>query len=136
MRRRELIAGLLLLSTGAPARAQSLPRVIVLHSGFPQRTPVQRLIEALQSLGYADGRTAKIEILGGEGDPKRLESLVGRLANERPEVIIALTSPAVRALKQAGVSSPVVFAFVTDPVGLGICQKPVASRRQLHGSNL
>jgi putative ABC transport system substrate-binding protein len=35
-------------------------------------------------------------------------------------VIIALTSPAVLALKQAGVVMPVVFAFVTDPVGLGI----------------
>src|SRR4029453_14940833 len=30
------------------------------------------------------------------------------------------TSPAVLALKQAGVVMPVVFAFVTDPVGLGI----------------
>ena len=39
---------------------------------------------------------------------------------KKPEVIIALTSPAVLALKQAGVVTPVVFAFVTDPVGLGI----------------
>ena len=35
-------------------------------------------------------------------------------------MIIALTSPAVLALKQAGVVTPVVFAFVTDPVRQGI----------------
>jgi hypothetical protein len=35
-------------------------------------------------------------------------------------MIIAITSPAVLALKQADVKTPVVFAFVTDPVGLGI----------------
>src|SRR5262252_3283412 len=70
MRRRELIAGLLLLPIDAPARAEALPRVSILHSGFPQRTPIHHLIEALQSLGYADGRTAKIEVLGGEADPK------------------------------------------------------------------
>jgi putative ABC transport system substrate-binding protein len=120
MRRRDLIAGLLLLPIDVPARAQAPPRISILHSGFPQRTPIDHLIEALQSLGCADGRTAKIEVLGGEADPKRLQSFVTRLAAERPEVIIALTSPAVRALKQAGVSSPVVFAFVTDPVGSGV----------------
>jgi hypothetical protein len=44
-----------------------------------------------------NGSTAVIEVLGGEGD-------VGRL------VTIALTSPAVLALKNAGVTTPVVFA--------------------------
>jgi len=35
-------------------------------------------------------------------------------------VIIALTEPAVLALKKADVTTPVVFAFVSDPVGRGI----------------
>jgi putative ABC transport system substrate-binding protein len=35
-------------------------------------------------------------------------------------LIISITSPAATALKRAGVGTPVVFAFVTDPVGLGI----------------
>jgi putative ABC transport system substrate-binding protein len=78
------------------------------------------LFAALRTLGYEDGRTAAIELLGGEGDPDRLNTLVAKLAAQRPDVIIALTPPAVLALKQAGVTTPVVFAFVSDPVGLGI----------------
>jgi putative ABC transport system substrate-binding protein len=102
------------------ARAQQPRRIGILHSGFPDRTPIHVLFAALRTLGYEDGRTAAIELLGGEGDPDRLNTLVAKLAAQRPEVIIALTPPAVLALKQAGVTTPVVFAFVSDPVGLGI----------------
>ena len=58
--------------------------------------------------------------LGAEGDAQRLDTLVTGLVSKKPDVIIALTSPAVLALKQAGVVTPVVFAFVTDPVRQGI----------------
>jgi putative tryptophan/tyrosine transport system substrate-binding protein len=106
------------------ARAQQHRRISILHSGFPNRTPIHLLFAALRTLGYEDGRTAVIELLGGEGDPSRLNALVAKLAAQPPEVIIALTDPAVLALQQAGVTTPVVFAFVSDPVGLGIVKSP------------
>src|SRR5262249_37203307 len=94
--------------------------IVILHSGFPNLTPIDRLFAALRGLGYENGHTATIDLLAGEGDANRLNALVAGLATERPDVVIAITSPAVLALKSAGVSSPVVFAFVPDPVGLGI----------------
>jgi putative ABC transport system substrate-binding protein len=93
---------------------------VILHSGFPKRTPIDRLFEALRDLGYENGRTATIDLLGGEGDSGRLRAIVAELKAQRPNVVIAITSPAVLALKDARVASPVVFAFVPDPVGLGI----------------
>jgi putative ABC transport system substrate-binding protein len=119
MRRREFVAGLILvpLATRALAAAK---HISILHSGFPNRTPIHVLIDALRALGHENGNTAEIEVLGGEGDAKRLDTLVSGLASKKPDVTIALTSPAVVALKKAGVLTPVVFAFVTDPVGLGI----------------
>jgi putative tryptophan/tyrosine transport system substrate-binding protein len=119
MKRRDLIAGLLLTPFAMPAFA-AVKQISILHSGFPNRTPVHVLLEALRRLGYENGNTAVIEVLGAEGDAKRLDALVADLAARKPDVIIALTSPAVLALKQAGVVMPVVFAFVTDPVGLRI----------------
>ena len=97
MRRRQFIT----LVGGAvawplTARAQQPDRVwriSILHSGFPLRTRVGLLIEALRTLGYDDGKTAAIELLGGEGDAARLKSLVAGLAAKKPEVIIALTCP-------------------------------------------
>jgi len=122
MRRRTFIAGLLAASSPRAARAQERPRIAVLHSGYPHRAPTHLLIEALQPLGYENGRTATIEVLGGEGDLDRLKALVAGLAARTPDIVIAITSPAVRALKQAGLTSPVVFAFVPDPIGLGVAE--------------
>lgn len=120
MRRRVFIAGLLAASVMRAARAEERPRIAVLHSGYPERTPIHLLFEALQKLGHDNGRTATIELLGGEGNADRLNALVARLAAQKPDVIIAITSPAVLALKRAGLKTPVVFAFVPDPIGLGI----------------
>jgi putative ABC transport system substrate-binding protein len=119
VRRRLLIA----LAAGAsawPAAAQARPRIVLLHSGFPVRTPIHLLFEALQGHGYENGRTAAIALLGAEGDPDRLTTLVSGIIAQPPDVIIALTSPAVLALKRAAVTTPIVFVFVSDPVGLGI----------------
>jgi putative ABC transport system substrate-binding protein len=122
MRRREFIA--LLGSTAAlwapAARADKLYSIVILHSGFPRRTPIDHLFNALRERGYEDGRTANIELLGGEGDPDRLKALIAGIVSEKPDVTIAVTSPAVLGLKQAGLLKPVVFAFVSDPVGQGI----------------
>jgi putative ABC transport system substrate-binding protein len=120
--RRELIAllgGAAAWPIVAPAFA-AVKQISILHSGFPNRTPIHVLIEALRANGYENGNTAAIEVLGGEGDAERLDTLVTGLSSKKPDVIIALTSPAVLALKRAGGATPVVFAFVTDPVGLGI----------------
>ena len=122
MRRRALIVGLLAAPLATIAHAQKRPRISILHSGFPNRTPIHLLLEALGALGYEDGSTATIELLGGEGNADRLNALVAHLAAERPDVIIAITSPAVLGLKQAALPTPVVFAFLSEPVALGIVE--------------
>lgn len=121
MRRRDFIAllGSMAAVSARTARAKGY-RIVILHSGFPRRTPIDHLFDALRERGYEDGRTATIELLGGEGDPHRLKTLIAGIVSERPDVTIAVTSPAALGLKQAGLLTPVVFAFVSDPVGQGI----------------
>src|SRR5262249_26121006 len=101
-------------------QAQERRWISILHSGFPDRTPIHFLFEALRAHGFEDGRSATVELLGGEGDPERLKSLIAQLTSQKPDVIIALTPPAALGLKQAGTTIPVVFADVPDPVGLGL----------------
>ena len=110
------------VSLEKPALAKEPPRIIILHSGFPNRTPIQLLLQALSKLGYEKDRTATIDLLGGEGDAKRLNALVAQIGSQKPDVVIAITSPAVVALKEGRLSVPVVFAFVPDPVGLGVVE--------------
>src|SRR5215470_9251908 len=95
MNRRDFIA----LVGGAAAawplylHAADQRRIVILHSGFPNRTPIDRLYNALNERGY---RAANIELLGGEGNPDRLKTLIAPIVEQKPDVTIALTSPAVR----------------------------------------
>jgi putative ABC transport system substrate-binding protein len=122
MRRRAFMAGLLAASAPRMARGQEQPRIAILHSGFPNRTPIHLLFEALGRLGYEHGRTATIDLHGGEGNPDRLRAIVAQLAAQKPHVVIAITAPAAVALKRPELSIPVVFAVVLDPVGLGLVE--------------
>jgi putative tryptophan/tyrosine transport system substrate-binding protein len=122
MKRREFIGLLCGAAAGAmtfPASAQARPRIGILNGGFPKRADINLLFEALGKLGYGD---TDIDLLGAEGDPVRLKALVDQLAAQRPIVIIAITSPAALALREARLRIPVVFISVLDPVGLGIVE--------------
>jgi putative ABC transport system substrate-binding protein len=118
MRRRDFLIGAA-MALPLAAEAQQRQRISILHSGYPRRTPIKLLFDALGKLGYDE---AQIDLLGGEGDSSRLKALVDQLALRKPDVIIAITSPAVVALKDAKLNMPVVFAFVPDPVELGIVE--------------
>jgi putative ABC transport system substrate-binding protein len=85
MRRREFIAGLILASLVTQSFAAE-KRISILHSGFPERTPIHVLIDALRALGHENGSTAVIEVLGGEGDAARLGALVNGIAARKPDV--------------------------------------------------
>jgi putative ABC transport system substrate-binding protein len=118
MRRRDFLIGAA-MALPLAAEAQQRQRISILHSGYPRRTPIKLLFDALGKLGYDE---AQIDLQGGEGDSSRLKALVDQLALRKPDVIIAITSPAVVALKDAKLNIPVVFAFVPDPVELGIVE--------------
>jgi ABC-type uncharacterized transport system substrate-binding protein len=122
MWRRAFLCGLLAPPLALPSRSADRPRITILHSGFPWRTPIHMLLNDLKALGYEDDRSASIDVVGGEGDPQRLKKVVAEIIANRPSVIVAITSPAALALKNAGVDTPVVFGFVSDPVGLGLVQ--------------
>src|SRR5215207_3115094 len=136
MKRRAFLAALALPYFSCRVAAEAKPRIVILHSGFPNRTPIDQLYAALRDLGYEHGRTADIQLFGAEGDPDRLTSLVAKLAQEHPQVIIAVTSPAALALKRANVTTPVVFLFVSDPIRLGLDRESAATRRELHWSDI
>jgi ABC-type uncharacterized transport system substrate-binding protein len=108
------------LADPSPALTKEPAKIVILHSGFPNRTPVHVLLEALSKLGYEKDRTATIDRLGGEGDANRLNALVAQIRSQKSDVVIAITAPV--ALKEARLSVPIVFAFVPDPVGLGVVE--------------
>ena len=83
--------------------------------------PMAAFVQELQKLGYVEGRNTVINTRSAEGDMGRLPDLAKELAALRPNVIFAVGTPPVIALKSSGTAIPVVFAGVGgDPVKSGL----------------
>jgi putative ABC transport system substrate-binding protein len=79
-------------------------------------------LQALQQLGWTDGRNVRIDFRWGAGDADRNRRYAAELIALAPDVILATGSPAVDPLHQATRSVPIVFVQVTDPVGAGLVE--------------
>ena len=128
MRRREFIV--LLGSAGVAwpraVRAQRPERIrqIAVLAGSAESDPEQRLRldafrQALRQLGWTEDRNVAIDSRYAAGDASRIQSLARALAELRPDVIVAATTPVVAAFKRETQSIPIVFVRVSDPVGSG-----------------
>jgi len=77
---------------------------------------ITAFLQALQKLGWTEGRNLQIEYRWDTGD---LQKAATELVASSPDVIYANSTPAVAALQQATRSVPIVFANVADPVSGG-----------------
>ena len=77
--------------------------------------------EALQGLGWSSGTNLQFDIRFGVGNDSLREKAT-ELIGLKPDVVLAITAVSVIALRKVTRSVPIVFAAVTDPVGLGIVQ--------------
>src|SRR5262245_36116673 len=110
-----------LLMAPLAARAESpakLPRI----GGLGPNTPEPRLEvfkQALRDLGWIEGQTIAIEYRWTTGHVDRLPALAAELVRLQVDLIVAVSTPAVRAAKDATTSIPIVIAAAIDPVRLG-----------------
>jgi putative ABC transport system substrate-binding protein len=74
----------------------------------------------LNALGYIEGQNLVLDARYAEGEIARLPALAAELVALKPDVIVASTTNAALAAKQATKTIPIVFTFVSDPVGARI----------------
>jgi putative ABC transport system substrate-binding protein len=128
MRRREFIVGIGLSSAWPLAATAQQPeqmrRVGILMNvaaddpeGQPAVTAFQ---QALQQLGWSDGRNVRIDVRWGENDVERDRKYAGELVALAPDVILASGTLSVTALQRVTRAVPIVFVRVSDPVGAGV----------------
>jgi putative tryptophan/tyrosine transport system substrate-binding protein len=87
----------------------------------PTTPSMAAFVNELQKLGYVEGRNTVIDMRSAEGKMGGLPDLVKELVALGPDVIFAVGTPPVMALKSSGTSIPVVFAGVGgDPVLSGL----------------
>jgi ABC-type uncharacterized transport system substrate-binding protein len=128
MKRRDFIT---LLSSAAvawplAARAQQAERVRRIGVLMGQaaidlegQSRAAALRNALQDLGWIDGRNVRFELRWFAGEPDRAAVYARELVDLAPDVIVANTVPGLAAVARATRTIPTVFVAVTDPVGGG-----------------
>ena len=79
----------------------------------------EAFLEALNALGYVDGRNVHIEYRFAADREDRLPALAAELVQANAEVIVTAATPAVSAALHATKSIPIVMQAVADPVGSG-----------------
>ena len=123
MKRREFI-GLLGGAAAWPltARAQQAVGKIVTIGvlAIEPWPPIDTFRQALNNLGYIEGKNVRFEYRYAEGYNERLPELANDLVGLNVDVIVTWGTDAVLAAKQATTTIPIVMGTIGDPLGNGI----------------
>jgi len=81
---------------------------------------VAAFVQRLRQLGWIENRNVAIEYRWAEGRIERFTELAAEFARLKVDLIVAATTPAVIAAKQATSVIPIVIATANDPVATGL----------------
>jgi putative ABC transport system substrate-binding protein len=127
MQRREFIT--LLGGTVAwplSVRAQQLDRVRHIGMLVAFDDPdIKAFQQELERLGWSEGRNIHIEYRYAPAGAQ-VQALAKELVALQPEVIFTQSRPVIAALQQETTTIPIVFTFVTDPIGAGFIDRHFA----------
>jgi putative ABC transport system substrate-binding protein len=125
MNRRDTLAAFVAFGGGShAARAQPAARIARIgflsfnQGGDPRGR--DGFINGLRALGYADGRNVVLDDRDADGRIDRLPALAAELVALKVDVIVAPSTPAAQAAKQATTTIPIVFAGAAEPVTDGL----------------
>jgi ABC-type uncharacterized transport system substrate-binding protein len=110
----------------APLAPEAQPATHLHRIGYLLGTPrepepyVEAFLEAMRALGYVEGQHFVLEVRAAAGQYERLPALAAELVRLPVDVLLAVTTPAALAAKQATTTIPIVMMGVGDPVGSGL----------------
>jgi putative ABC transport system substrate-binding protein len=96
---------------------------VLMNRAADDREGQARLVafqQALQQLGWSEGRNMRMDTRWGENDIDRQRRYATELVALAPDVILASGGVSVSALQHVTRTLPIVFAAVGDPVGIGL----------------
>ena len=111
----------ILLALSNDAWAQQMPRLGFLGTTSPSNISdrIEMFRQGLRETGYIEGQNIVVEYRWAEGRPDRLSKLAAELVNLRVDIIVTHGDAAIRTLKQATRTIPIVVGVTGDLVTTG-----------------
>ena len=116
-----------LIAAPLTARAQQVARIRRIgllipfaESDLEAQTQIAAFLEALQVLGWSEGRNVRFDYRWAPQGTARIRASAKELVELQPDVILTRTTPATSALKDETHTIAIVFVVVSDPVGDGL----------------
>jgi putative tryptophan/tyrosine transport system substrate-binding protein len=91
----------------------------------------EAVIQGLNEQGFVEGKNLVIDYQNAQGDINTLSTIVSKFESDKVDVIFCISTPACIATAKAADTIPVVFGFVTDPIGAGL-----VTQMKNHGGNI
>jgi putative ABC transport system substrate-binding protein len=107
---------------GYAQQSGRVPRVGILWiAPYPVVAPFHEAFrQGLRDAGYVDGQSVIVEGRFADGKIELLRGLAEELVTQiKVDVIVAPATPIVQVVRQVAMTTPVVMANVSDPVGFG-----------------
>jgi len=114
-----------------PAR---IPRIAIIRGDDNATAPSIKIFrQALQGLGYIEGKNLLFEYRYTEGSRERAQAIVGELVGLKVDILFSTQAIVVRAAKQATTTIPIVMAITVDPVATGLVDSLARPGRNITG---
>jgi putative ABC transport system substrate-binding protein len=115
-----LLAGVVAAPVALHAQSSKTARVgVLLPSDDSTTTFLPAFRQGLRDLGYVEGRMVSLEVRSANGRTDRLPGLARELVRMKVDVLVTITSPGVRAAREATSTIPIVAGAVDDAVEQG-----------------
>lgn len=75
----------------------------------------QGFIDELKDLGYEEGKNIRFDFHNAGGDLSNCESIAQKFANDRPNLILAISTPSAQAVANAIKEIPILVTAITNP---------------------
>ena len=142
MRRRDFItllcgaASTWPLTAYAQQKTEGMRRIGLLlstpDSDQEAKVELAAFVQELKKLGWSEGRNIQIDYRFSAGDTARMAMFAKELVAMKPDVIVARSTPVLKAVAAETSTIPLVFIGVSDPVGEGLAAKSRAAGWKFH----
>ena len=92
-------------------------------------------IEGLKENGFVEGENLEIDFQNAQNDNPTSQTIASNFANDKKDLIFAVSTPSAQAALNATQDIPIVFTAVTDAVEAGLVKSNESSENNVTGTS-